>query len=321
MNVAVIGMGNMGIHHARIYNEMKNVNLVSLSDIDEKKGNKYAKKYKCKFYKNYKEMLKNEKINAVSICVPTSLHKEVALNVAKRDIDIIIEKPIAESELSALEIINAIQKRDLILMVGHIERFNPAIIKLKKILDSGKLGEIISLNIKRVGIFPPRIKDSNVIIDLAIHDIDISNYLLDSYPDTVFARGGSALLNEREDYAEIFLVYKNTNVLIQVNWITPVKIRNLTITGKRGYVELDYITQDLYIYENNIYKEYNDFGDFIIKFGKPKKIKQRVEKAEPLKLELEHFIDCVKNRKKPKISGYEALNALKIAKKVIDKIK
>jgi UDP-N-acetylglucosamine 3-dehydrogenase len=166
-----------------------------------------------------------------------------------------------------------------------------------------------------VGIAPPRIKDASVIVDLGVHDIDICNYLLDSQPDNIFASGGRALINNREDYAHIFLQYGKANVFIQVNWITPVKVRILNVTGTKGYAELDYISQRLTMYQTKIDTTFDDYGDFVVKFGKPVTIEAEVQKQEPLKLEIEHFVKCVQDGGKPLVSGEEGLAALEIALK------
>ncbi len=314
LKTAVIGIGNMGKNHVRIYSELKESELVAISDINEKLGKELAEKHSCNYYKNYKDLLKKEKIDAVSICVPTSLHYQVAADAINSGINLLIEKPIASSLAEANKIVELAEKSGVKLTVGHVERFNPAVKRLKEIIDEGRLGTVISLLARRVGLFPPQIKDSNVIIDLAVHDIDIFNYIIGEQPLSVYAKGGKGLIKSREDYAGLFLTYtNNVNAIIEVNWITPVKIRILNITGTEGYASLNYITQDLVLYENNYEKSYDKFGDFVFKFGKPKKQTIRIKKEEPLKLELKDFLLCIKNDKEPSVSGLDGINALKIA--------
>jgi len=175
VNVAVIGTGNMGRNHIRIYSELKEVNLVAVSDVVEKRGKGLAEKFKCAFYKDYNEMLEKESIDIVSICVPTFLHHKVCLDAIKHGVDFIVEKPIAKNTKEGREIVEAAKRAGVKMTVGHIERFNPAVIKLKQMIDEGKLGNITSVLARRVGIFPPQIRDANVVIDLAVHDIDIIN--------------------------------------------------------------------------------------------------------------------------------------------------
>jgi len=316
VNVAVIGTGAMGRHHVRIYSELENVNLVAISDLDEKNGKLLAEKHSCMFYKDFKEMLNKEKIDAVSVVVPTKHHKDVAIYCADKGKHILLEKPISDNIEDAESIIDVCKKKNVTLLIGHIERFNPAIIGLKKQISSGNLGKITSIISKRVGLFPSRIKDADVVVDLAVHDIDIFNYLLEKTPEKINSNLGNALIDDRPDYANILLKYDGASAFIEVNWTTPVKIRTLSITGTKGYAEVDYITQNLVIYETNIEKEFDSFGDFVVKFGEAKHKIIDVKKSEPLKNELTHFIGCIKEGIKPKVTGENALEALKVCLKV-----
>ncbi|MBU1632508.1 MAG: Gfo/Idh/MocA family oxidoreductase [Nanoarchaeota archaeon] len=320
LNVAVIGLGNMGKHHVRTYSEINKVKLVAVCDEDEERGKEVAIKYGCKFFKDYNEMFENEEIDLVSVVVPTKFHKDVALNVIERGINILIEKPIADTIESANIIINKSKEKNIKLAIGHIERFNPAVKRLKEIINEGRLGQITSIIARRVGLFPPQIKDANVVIDLAVHDIDIMNYLMEMQPSEIEANAGKALINQREDHAEIFLKYKNATGFIQVNWITPIKIRTLSVTGTKGYAEMDYISQQLIMYESNYKKDLETFGD-VVMFSKPNKVEIGVENGEPLKLELLNVIDSIEQNREPLITGEVGLEALKIAMKVLGKIK
>jgi UDP-N-acetylglucosamine 3-dehydrogenase len=321
LKVAVIGVGNMGKHHVRCYSNIRDVELVAISDINEEIGNSVAARYNCRYYKNYYDMLKKEDIDAVSIAVPTKLHKKVALDVIKFKKHVLIEKPISSTVKEARRIIDEAESAGVKLMVGHIERFNPAIQELKKIIKKNVLGEIISVIGKRVGMFPPQIKDANVVIDLAVHDIDVFNFLLEKQPIEVFSKGRSALTNNREDSAEIFISYGKTSCFIQVNWITPIKIRTLSVTGSKGYAELNYITQKLELYQSKYTKKVDNFGEFVIKFGEPLKKEIKIKKEEPLMLELKSFIECIKENTNPPVTGEDGLKALLIAEKAISSSK
>jgi UDP-N-acetylglucosamine 3-dehydrogenase len=318
INVAVIGVGNMGRNHARVYMEIDDANLVSVSDTSKKVLNEFSSKFDCPAYRDYREMLRKEKVDAVSIVAPTGLHKKIALDCLDAGKHLLIEKPIADTFENALTVIDSARKKNLILMVGHIERFNPAISRLKELMLRKKLGDITSIVAKRVGIFPPQIKDANVIIDLAVHDIDVFNYLLGMRPVKVFARAGDAFKSGREDHAIITLSYGQATCVVQVNWITPVKVRELSVTGTKGYAEINYITQELRVFESNYERTYDTFGDFVVKFGNPKEINIDVEKREPLRMELEHFIQCVREGKEPIVTGEDALTALLVSEKAIE---
>ncbi|MEM5812374.1 MAG: Gfo/Idh/MocA family oxidoreductase [Candidatus Aenigmatarchaeota archaeon] len=315
IKVGVIGVGNMGKHHARIYSELKDCKLVAVSDIDESKGREIANQHKCLYYKNFREMLKEE-IDAVSIAVPTIFHKEIAVECINSGKHVLIEKPIADTIENANEIIKAAKKNGIKLAVGHIERFNPAVRKLKEIVENGELGKITTIVARRVGVFPPQIKDANVIIDLAVHDLDILNYLIGKYPTRIHAEAGKALINKREDYADILLKYDGTNAFIQVNWITPVKIRSLAVTGTKGYAELNYVTQNLIFYKSKYERNFETFDD-IVKFAEPEIVKVNVKKSEPLKEELNDFISSIKNNREPLVTGDDGLKALEIALEIV----
>ncbi len=312
LKVGVIGLGNMGKHHVRNYSEIPDATLTAVCDIHSETAKACAHHYHCQAFTSLDEML-SIPLDAVSITAPTRFHYDIAKKVIARGINVLIEKPIADSVEKADDLIALAKKHNVVLTVGHIERFNPAVLKLKELVDQGALGKITSMVSKRVGAFPAQIKDANVIIDLAVHDIDIFSYLLDKQPDNVTGAAGRALNSNREDYAEIFLNYGDQNGFIQVNWITPIRIRTLSVTGTKGYAELNYMTQELVLYESNYSEDFDSFGDFIIKFGIPNKREVSLEKQEPLNLELRHFLSCIKDKKPPLISGETGRQALAIA--------
>ncbi|MCX6759630.1 MAG: Gfo/Idh/MocA family oxidoreductase [Candidatus Nealsonbacteria bacterium] len=319
LNVAVIGVGNIGRHHARNYFEMPQVNLVAICDLNIEEGRRLAKEYGCLFYDDYKKMLKEQKIDAASIAVPTFLHHRVACDVLDMKINVLLEKPIAVNLMEARDIINKAKENNLKLMIGHIERFNPAIRRLKDLIADNRLGNIISINIKRVGGLPPQIKDANVVIDLAVHDIDISNYLLGEYPKEVYGFKSKNLIDSQEDSAVILLKYPKASSFIEVNWITPVKFRTLDITGTKAFARLDYINQKITVYENGHFdknNQYNDFNEFVSKYSSPDKIIVGINKMEPLKCELIEFVSSVLNNKEPLVTGEDAYKTLEIALKI-----
>jgi UDP-N-acetylglucosamine 3-dehydrogenase len=316
LKTAVIGVGNMGQHHARIYSGLPECRLAAVADIDEKKGKEIADRFRCSYYRDYREMLAKEQLDAVSIVVPTAKHREVALACIERGLHVLVEKPIAGNIDDAMEMIKKAREKGVKLAVGHIERFNPAVQKLKEIVSKGELGEITTIIARRVGVFPPQIKDANVIVDIGVHDIDIFNYLLEKKPVKITAAAGKALIDNREDYADILLKYDGTNAFVQVNWITPVKIRNLAVTGTKGYAELNYITQELRLYKSKYKLPEKTFQD-VVEFAKPEEIEVKIEKQEPLKLELKSFLDCIIKNKEPLVTGEDGLAALEIALKAV----
>lgn len=314
LKIGVIGIGNMGKNHARILSNISSVKLVGIADINEKNGMSLAKKLRTKFYKDYKLLIANENLNAISICVPTSYHYEVTKYCLNNNLHVLLEKPIASNISQGSTLIKLAKTKRLSLLVGHIERFNPAIIKVKDMIDKGDLGKVTVIMCRRVGGFPPQIKDANIAVDLAIHDIDITNYLLNETPLRIYVNKQKNHIQQREDSVEFFLKYKKTSAYIQANWISPVKIRKLNITGTEGYLELDYITQRIEFYKSNYSKfmeATKDFSDYVLRFSDPDRINISVAKKEPLKEELMFFIDSVLNNKP--INSPFAVQALKIA--------
>jgi len=317
MNVAVIGVGNMGQHHARNYTEIPGLDLVAVADTNPKIGDPIAKRFKCNYYKDYAKMLEKEKIELVTIAVPTKFHKKVALDCIQKGIHILIEKPIAATVSEAKEIVAKAKEKGVKFTVGHIERFNPAVLKLKEMVEKGKLGDITSIVTRRIGPMPGQIKDANVVIDIGVHDIDLMNWFFGKLPDQVVAGGGNALNRMQQDYVNVFLKYGKMSGLSQANWITPVKIRTLSVSGTKALAEVNFITQELDIYESTYSTEYDDFGEFVIKFGQPKDKKViKVDNVEPLKAEIKAFVKAIKENKPPVVTAREAIDALDIACRV-----
>ncbi|MEI7792462.1 MAG: Gfo/Idh/MocA family oxidoreductase [Candidatus Berkelbacteria bacterium] len=320
INVAVIGVGNMGQHHARVYSELPNVNLVAVCDMDLERSSKLAKSHDCLAYDDYEKMLKENKIDIVSVVVPTFLHHKVACAVLALGSNVFLEKPIAVSLKEGKEIIATAKKNGKKLMIGHIERFNPAIQRLKELIEEGRIGNIISINIKRAGGLPPQIKNANVVIDLGIHDIDIANFLVSDFPTEVYGFKSKNLIDEQEDSAVILLKYKNSSAFIEVNWVTPVKVRTLDITGTKAFARVDYINQTIVLYENSYMhkpsRSYKDFDEFIAKFSATDEVKVGINKAEPLKCELESFVAAVANDTIPLVTGEEGYKALEVCLKI-----
>jgi UDP-N-acetylglucosamine 3-dehydrogenase len=294
LRVGVIGTGSMGNNHARIYAESPAIELIGIADVDSGIANSVAQEFECQPYTNYRDLFKN-KPDAISIAVPTVLHKEIALEAINENINILVEKPIADTLANADEIIDAARRRGVKLMVGHIERFNPAIIKLKEIIGSGQLGDIISISAKRVGPYSPRIRDVGIILDLGTHDIDVITFLIGKKVKEIYALAGSVIHNH-EDHAIITLKFTNGGKgVIETNWLTPHKVRELTVIGSEGIAEVNYIDLTLKILDKEWIRD------------------AKIEKREPLSLEIEHFINCIRQDKEPIVAGEDGRYALALA--------
>ena len=291
IKVGVIGLGAMGQHHARLYSQM-DCKLAGVADVDPERAKEIGEKYGVPYYSDYHELL--SKVDAVSIAIPTTLHHAVAMEFLNKGIHCLVEKPIAFSLAEADEMIAASKKHKVNLAVGHIETFNPAVIRLKQIIDAGTLGKILIISTRRVGPFVPRIRDVGIVIDSATHDIGVVKYLLGTEPVSVFSKIGS-LKHAKEDHAVIVLDFKDATACIEVNWFTPHKVRTLVATGSEGIAYLDYIEQKVTVYNAHEVKV------------------QDIAKTEPLKLELEDFLNSIKDKRNPSVCGTEGRAILKTA--------
>ncbi len=295
MRVGVIGAGVMGRHHARVYHEL-GADLVGIADIDIKKAQEVADKYQTKAFKKYAQLLE-QGLDAVSVAVPSKLHSVVAVDVAEHGVNMLVEKPIADTMESGNKIIDVARKANVILMVGHIERFNPAVQKLVQIISEGVLGDLVVLSSRRVGPFVTRVKDIGITMDVASHDIDIARYLTNREPVEVLAKSIN-VKNKKGDCAIMILDFGRVTASIEVNWFTPHKVRSLVVTGTDGIAYADYIEQSVTIFNSSW------------------KMEPKIEKGEPLRLELKHFLECVEQGKEPLISGEDGLRTLEIALKI-----
>ena len=251
MNVAIIGLGYMGQNHARILAGLEEVNLVAVCDNDEHKAKSQANKFKIKFFTNYKEMLLAEKLEAVFICLPTSFHFEAVMFALKLKIPTFVEKPIAATTSQAKKLVSYSKSHKVPLMVGHIERFNPVIAEIKNRINTKELGRILHIHTQRFSPPPTRAQDVSAIVDLATHDIDIINFMTGELPTRIYAETDTRFHN-KEDLMSALLRFKSGIIgVIEVSWLHPTKIRNITVLGENGMYRADYLTQELFFYKQN----------------------------------------------------------------------
>lgn len=322
LKVAVIGVGFMGKSHVRVYSDMDTVELSAVCDSNKESARVLADKYNTNCYDNIQELISKEDIDAASICVPTKFHERISLPFIKSKINVLVEKPIAETTGQANKIIEEAKKNKVKLMVGHIERFNPAVLELKKRIQNGYLGEIYKVHCVRVSPFPQRVVDVGVTVDLAIHEIDILRYLINSRITRLYAETAQRIHSTHEDLLIGTIRFKN-NILgvINVNWLTPKKVREITITGEKGMFVANYLTQELYFYENKFTRKNFDYNSNFMTIIEGKKVKIKIKHQEPLKNELKDFTESVIKNKKPSVSGEDGLDALDIAQKFLESSK
>ena len=296
LGVAVVGTGFWGKSHARVYKELESTELIAICDVDAERAKSVANQFGVKAYTSSTRMLKNKEVEAVSICTwSTSLAKE-AFKALRSGKHVLVEKPMATNTRQAEKLLMLAEENDLRLTVGFLMRFIPGLRHIREAVANKKIGELVCATAKRVSQWPERIGDVGVVKDTAIHDIDVIRYTFNEDPISVYAKTGSMKHKNFEDYAQIMLTYEDgKSAFIESNWLTPYKTRVLTVTGSEAIMRLDYITQELWI-------------------EAPKEnVQPRYPWQEPLKLELQHFSDCILKKQKPMVTGADGLRALKIA--------
>ena len=320
MKVAVIGVGSMGKNHARVYSELPEADLAAVADADQKLVAATAEKHGAHAYTDYREMLEKEKPDAVSVVVPTAMHEEVGMAALDAGAHVLMEKPIAatvEEGQRLIEKARAVKKQ---LMVGHIVRFNPAMQALKQKLADGDLGRIFQVFCRRAGPFPARIRDVGVVVDLAPHDVDVMRFLIGAEPLRVYAETEQRIHTDHEDLVWGLLRFPDGVVgSLEINWLTPTKIREVLVLGERGLFRIDDLTQDLYFYENaQVNSELWPALKTLKGVSEGHMIRYAIQRYEPLKAELQAFLGTVKEGKPVPVSGEDGLEALRLALALVE---
>lgn len=320
IKTAAIGVGSMGRNHVRVYTELADADLLAVADVNEEQARAIGEKYGVQGYGDYREMLEQEQPEAVTIAVPTAMHEEVASAAMQAGAHVLIEKPIASTVAEGEALIAMAKELDRKLMVGHIVRFNPAIQALKQKLMAGELGRIFQILCRRVGPFPARIRDVGVIVDLAPHDIDIMRYLTGSEPIRVFAELEKRVHTEHEDLLLGLLRFDNSITgSLEINWLTPSKVREIIVLGERGMFVVNDLTQDLFFYENaEVGGELWPVLGTIKGVSEGQMVRYQLDRYEPLKAELQAFLTAVADETPVPVSGEDGLTALRLALALIE---
>ncbi len=300
LNIGVIGVGFLGSLHAKIYHQLEDVTLVGVCDCYKKRAKSIAKKHHTDYYLNYKDLI--GKVQAVSIVVPTYLHYDVAKDFLNAGVSVLIEKPISRTLEEADKLIEIANKNDLILQVGHIERFNSAIQAVEGLLKKPKFIEC-----HRMGPFKERVSDVGVVLDLMIHDIDIVLGLVKSDVKSIEALGVK-IVSDHEDIANVRIKFANGTISdLIASRVTKKTRRTISIFEKDNFISLNYADQSATIHKK--------------KDSKIRKKKLKIKKKEPLKEELVSFVDCVLHNRRPLVSGEEGRRALAVALEIGKKIR
>lgn len=305
IETAVIGVGHLGQHHARILEELPGAQLRGVVDLDLKRAQQVAKATQASAYTYYKDLF--GVVQAAVISVPTPLHYQIGKDCLEAGIHCLIEKPLTEDVQQAEELVRLAQEKNLILQVGHVERFNPAVIEAHKHVKEPKFIEV-----NRLGPYDPRVSHIGVVLDLMIHDLDIVLYLVNSKVKSLEAFGAK-VLTQHEDIAKCRLRFENGCIVdLSASRISLEQYRKIRIFQADAYISVDYARKDLKIYRKKK-AQVRSFSDIEI-------VKPKLRMEEPLKLELKHFLECIQEGKKPHVTGEHGRDALELGKEILDQL-
>ncbi|NUO07428.1 MAG: Gfo/Idh/MocA family oxidoreductase [Candidatus Brocadia sp.] len=325
LKVAVIGVGHLGKEHARVYTELPEVELVGVVDIQRKQAEKIAQQYNTQCFSNYKDII--GKVAAVSIAVPTKSHYAIAKDFLQHGVHVMLEKPMTGTVSEARELIGISKARGVVLQVGYIERFNPAIAAIKKLSIKPRFIEC-----HRLSPFTFRSADIGVVLDLMIHDIDIILHITGSQVKK-FDAVGVNVISDKEDIANVRIQFQNGCVAnITASRVSLTSMRKMRLFSEDSYISIDYQKKDALIYKKSpklTLKALNisemdvstiaDLKSYV--FGDLLKIEHiKMDDCEPLKKELESFVDCILEHKEPVVSGEDGLKAIQVANDILCEI-
>ncbi len=309
MRVGVVGVGAMGQNHARVYSEV--AELVGVADMDVATASKIAKRFGGTAVSTVEELLKLRP-DAVTVATPTETHFEVASRLLEAGVHVLVEKPLCSGVALGERLARKAKRAGLVLAVGQIERHNPVVRFAKESLDRGAFGRLVTIVTRRVSSYPQRIKDVGVVMDLGTHDIDAALYLAGKPVESVAAVGGSFSTGKIEDHAGILIKFRGgATAFIEVNWLTPFKVRRMWLTCSEAYVELDYINQHaevssskfLEVDPTNLYQVPQEYHVRRIS----------IQKQEPLKNEIQDFLGAIAEKRAPLVTGEDGVRVLRVA--------
>ncbi len=297
LRIGVVGVGVMGSNHARVLSDMAGVELVGVADPDRKQRDFVSGTLGCAAFEHVDALL-DRGVDAVTIAAPTHLHHDIALKCIGCGVHLLVEKPLASTVAEGRAIVAAARRAGVTLMVGHVERFNPAVQSVKRAI---KDQDILSIAITRVGPFPPRMSNVGVVIDLGVHDIDLIRWFTESEIVEIQPQMSSAVA-EREDIALLqFRTASGVLAHINTNWLTPFKARNIHIATRDKYLIADLLT--LQVTECFGFQPDGSYSMRHLSVGY----------AEPLRAELVAFVDAIRSGERPAVTGEEAVASLEIA--------
>ena len=306
VRVGVVGAGRMGSHHLRIYSGLKGVELVGVVDDHAPAAAQAAERYGCRVFASPDELA--QEVDAASVAVPSSLHADVAGRLLEAGVHCLVEKPLAVTEAECEALIDAAAARGLVLLVGHVERFNPVVRQLGEIL---KDDVVHAIDVRRMSALSARINDVDVVADLMVHDIDVVLSLMGTDVTGVFAQEVTSVGSGGRDYVAATLTFEGGGIAtLTASRITHNKIRELNVTADLGFITASYITQELLIHSQSRTAPTRDGAEpsYVLDLAIERVL---IRPEEPLDVEIRHFVDAVANGTPPLVSGQDALDAMR----------
>lgn len=317
LHLGLIGCGHWGPNHVRTFSALDGVVVTMCADSDESRLRFVQRLHPAIMVtRDYVDILTKPDIDAVIVSTPASSHYGIVKAALEHDKDVLCEKPLALDVAEAHELVELAAARGKLLMVGHTFLFNVGIRKLKEYVAGGHLGQVHYLHFVRTNLGPIR-KDASVVWDLAAHDVSIASYLLDAVPTAVSATGEAYLRRGIQDVAFISLTYPpNVLVNVHISWIHPVKTRDITIVGSQKMVTWDDLNnmEPIKIYDKGVTQEpyYADYSEFNLLLRDGDIVIPKVNLVEPLKLQSQHFVDCIRRRETPISDGAFGLKVVEV---------
>lgn len=320
LKVLVVGVGNMGRHHARVFEELPRVQSVAVVDPDEKARERIEERgfKKVEVFDSLNKALAKQKPDCATIAAPTKTHYAIAEELLNKKIPVLVEKPLTDSVKDGAKLIALAKKQGTLLMVGHLERFNPAVQVLKQHIEM--LGKTVFASTHRYGI-PTAAELGDAFYDQAVHDVDVLSFLTGERPKRVSAVERQILDKRSNDLCAALFEYDGFVASVEANRVAPIKTRELFLVGLEGTAFMDYNSQELVISKLSQipkkFAEYKTFNELVARAGKGNELRLFIKKDEPLKLELMHFLDCVLGEDEPKVTGLDGLYAVAAAEAAI----
>lgn len=318
LRAVVAGLGVMGMHHLRVLSELDGVEPVAVVDPDATRRAAAQRRYPAvRGYASIDDALAASPLDVACCAVPVMQLVPTAQAALAAGLHVLVEKPTAPTEEDACTLIAAAQRHGRVLGVGHVERFNPAVVALKRKLEEGVVGRVHQMHARRLSPFPNRDSMLGVSLDLATHDIDVMRYISGDEIGRVYAETSQHYHEAAEDLLCATLRFDGgATGLLETNWITPTKVREITVTGERGMLRVDYLTQDLYLYEYPTRENEWEALAGMRGSGEGNMIRFALERREPLRVEWESFLAAVRDGTPPPVSGHDGFAALSTARAI-----